>query len=65
LITLAQASAEFGVHRVTLHRWIADGRLTPHRRAAGRVRVFVDRRQVRKLLEPKPAKRVRPRRSTG
>lgn len=56
LITLIQAAEEFGVHRVTLHRWIAAGKITPHTREGGRPRVFVDRREIRKLLEPRPAK---------
>lgn len=59
LISIAAAQTEFGVGRSTLYRLIDTGQLTAHKRAAGRPRVFVDRREVRKLLEPKPSRKRR------
>jgi predicted site-specific integrase-resolvase len=59
LITIAQAVSEFGLNRVTIHRWITAGRLTRYERPGGRPRVFVDRRELRKLLEPKPTRKRR------
>lgn len=57
LIPLAQAVVEFGVNRVTLHRWLTAGRLTRYERPGGRPRVFVDRKEIRKLLEPRAVRR--------
>lgn len=55
LIPLQQAAQEFGVDRVTLHRYIKPGRLTPYKRAMDR-RTYVDRAQNRRLLKPRPVK---------
>ena len=57
MIPLADASREFGLSLSTIHRHIRAGRLTAHKRAGGLVRTFVDRTELRKLLEPKPARR--------
>ena len=57
LLSVEEAAAAFGLGSATIWRWIAAKRLTAHRRAAGRPRVFVDRRELRKLLEPKPARK--------
>lgn len=54
LVSIAVAKAEFGVGRSTIYRLIESGHLTAHTRAVGRPRVFVDRRELRKLLEVKP-----------
>ena len=59
MISIAAAQSEFGVGRSTLYRLIQSGQLTAHTRAAGRPRMFLDRREVRKLLEPKPTKKGR------
>lgn len=59
LIAVSEATAEFGVSRATLHRWLVTGRLTRYARAAGRPRVFLERRELRKLLEPKAERRRR------
>jgi predicted site-specific integrase-resolvase len=59
LIPLAQASQEFDLSMSTLYRHIAAGRLTAHTRAGGKLRTFVDRRELRKLLEPKPTRKLR------
>lgn len=60
MISIATAQAEFNVGRSTLYRLIDSGQLTAHKRAVGRPRVFVDRRELRKLLEVKPeSKRAR------
>ena len=57
LIAIADAIAEFGISRATIHRWYLSGKLTRYSRPGGRPRVFVDRREVRKLLEVKPERR--------
>jgi len=54
LISIASAQTEFGVGRSTVYRLIESGKLTVHKRAIGRPRVFVDRRELRKLLEVRP-----------
>lgn len=54
LISIAAAQAEFNVGRSTIYRLLESGQLTAHKRAVGRPRVFVDRRELRKLLEVKP-----------
>jgi len=54
LISLAEAAAEFGVHRTTLHRYIRAERLTPYRRGLDQ-RTFVDRAELRRLTEARPA----------
>jgi predicted site-specific integrase-resolvase len=59
LTPLARAATEFGVSTMTLYRWIAAGKLTRYERPGGRPRVFVDRREIRKLLEPKAVRRKR------
>ena len=59
LIPLAQAVREFEISPSTIYRHIAAGRLTAHTRAGGKVRTFVDRGELRKLLEPKPMKKRR------
>lgn len=59
LIPIDQAVREYGLGRSTIYRWIEAGRLTKHERAAGRPRVFVDRREIRKLLEPQATRRKR------
>ena len=59
MISIAAAQTEFNIGRSTLYRLIDSGQLTAHTRAAGRPRVFVDRREVRKLLEPKPTRKKR------
>jgi hypothetical protein len=44
---------------MTVWRMLRDGRLTKHTRPAGRPRTFVDRRELRKLLAPKPTRKRR------
>jgi hypothetical protein len=51
------AAEEFGVSEMTVWRLLRTGKLTKHARAHGRPRVFVDRRELRKLLEPKPTRK--------
>lgn len=57
LLPIAEASREFGLSLSTLYRHIAAGRLTAHTRAGGRVRTFLDRHELKKLLDPTPAPR--------
>jgi len=59
LISIATAQAEFKVGRSTLYYLIEQGRLTAHKRRVGRPRVFVDRRELRKLVEVKPTRKRR------
>ena len=56
LISIAEAQAEFKVAPSTLYYLIDKRRITAHRRRAGRPRTFVDRRELRKLLEVRPQK---------
>ena len=56
LTPIEAAAAEFRIARTTLYRWIAAGKLTRYERPGGRPRVFVDRREIRRLLEPRPVK---------
>jgi predicted site-specific integrase-resolvase len=58
LIGVAQAAQEFGVSLPTLYRYLATGRLTRYERPGGRPRVFVDKRELRKLLEPRPVRKA-------
>jgi predicted site-specific integrase-resolvase len=58
-LVTAERKAEFGVSMPTLYRWLASGRLAAHRRPVGRTRTFVDRRQVRELLDPRNSSRKR------
>jgi excisionase family DNA binding protein len=51
LLTVEQAAAEFEIHRTTLFRAIADGRLPRHRWVGDR-RTYVDRRDVARLMVP-------------
>lgn len=57
LISVQDAAETYKIGSASIWRWIASGRLTAHRRPAGRPRVFVDRRELRRLLEPKPTRR--------
>lgn len=59
LTPLQDAAAEFGIHRSSLHRYLADGRLTAYK-AVGTKKTFIDREQLRELLTPKPVKRRQP-----
>ncbi|MDP9265840.1 MAG: hypothetical protein M3O91_06975 [Chloroflexota bacterium] len=54
LIGIADAVAEFGISRATVHRWLVGGKVKKYTRAAGRQRVFLDRRELQKLFEPTP-----------
>ena len=53
LISVAQAALEFHLSVPTLYRHLASGRLTRYKRPTGTPRVFVDRRELRALLQPK------------
>ena len=53
LIPLQQAAAELNVHRVSLHRYIRQGRLTAYKRGFDH-KTYIDRDELRGLLEPKP-----------
>jgi predicted site-specific integrase-resolvase len=60
LVTVAEASREFGVAVSTLYEHMKTGSLTRHTRKAGRPRVFLDRRQLRELFSPTPERSREP-----
>ena len=51
LIPIREAAKEFGIHRVTLHRYIRVGLLKAHRRRGFDRRTYVDRNEIRRFLE--------------
>jgi excisionase family DNA binding protein len=53
LVPIRDAAEEFGVHRVTLHRYIRQGKITGYRGGLD-TRTLVDREELRRLAEPKP-----------
>ncbi|MHB8510114.1 MAG: helix-turn-helix domain-containing protein [Candidatus Dormibacteria bacterium] len=55
LVPIREAAVEFGVTRVTLHRYIRKGRLTGYKKGLD-VRTFIDREELRRLAEPRPLK---------
>jgi hypothetical protein len=57
LVTIAQAALEFSVARSTLYAHMKAGGLTRHTRKGGTPRVFLDRRELRRLFSPEPEKR--------
>jgi hypothetical protein len=57
LLTVEQASREFGLAISTLYRHMDAGRLTRHVASAGRPRVFLDRQELARLVKPRPEKR--------
>jgi beta-phosphoglucomutase-like phosphatase (HAD superfamily) len=57
LLTIEQASREFGLGVATLYRHMTAGRLTRHVAAAGRPRVFLDRQELVRLVKPQPEKK--------
>lgn len=57
LLTVEQASREFGLAVSTLYRHMESGRLTRHVAEAGRPRVFLDRQELVQLVKPKPEKK--------
>lgn len=56
LVPIRDAAAEFGVSRMTLHRYVRQGRITSYRKGLDR-RTFVDRVELRKISEPVAQKR--------
>lgn len=57
LLSIEQASREFGLGVATLYRHMAAGNLTRHVAPAGRPRVFLDRQELVQLVKPKPEKK--------
>jgi predicted DNA-binding transcriptional regulator AlpA len=57
LLSIEQATREFGLSVPTLYRHMAAGRLTRHVAPAGRPRVFLDRQELVALVKPRPEKR--------
>jgi DNA-binding transcriptional MerR regulator len=53
LAPLQQAAAEFGLNPATLHRYIKKGKLQRWRREMDQ-RTYVDRDELRRLLEFRP-----------
>lgn len=54
LVPLQQAAGEFGLNPATLHRYIKKGKLKRWRREMDQ-RTYVDRDELRRLLEFRPA----------
>jgi excisionase family DNA binding protein len=50
LTSIEDAAAEFGIHRTTLFRWIAEGRLKSHRSIGDR-RTYVHRAELQQLVD--------------
>ena len=59
LTPLQAAGAEFNLSRVSLPRYLAEGRLTRYR-AVGDRKTYVDREELRELTAPKPVVRRQP-----
>jgi predicted site-specific integrase-resolvase len=57
LVPIREAAAEFGVTRVTLHRYIRKGRLASYKKGMD-TRTFVDREELRQIREPQRVKNV-------
>lgn len=55
LVPIAQVVAEFGISRSMLYELIKAGRLSRYRKL-GEKRTLLDRREVRRLLEPRKVK---------
>ncbi len=54
LISIAQAAARFHVAPATIHGWIARKEISVSRRQLGKVRTFVDAREIERKLRPAP-----------
>ncbi len=54
LIPLQDAATEFAVSAMSLHRYLRAGRLTRYKRAGLDHRTYVDRAELRKMLEIRP-----------
>lgn len=59
MVSITDAAREFGISVPTLYRHLAAGRLTRYKRPTGVTRLFLDKREIRKLLEPKAVSRRR------
>jgi excisionase family DNA binding protein len=57
LITVPEAQEEFGLSRATLYRLLRDGKLRRYQRAAGRRKTYVDRAEVKRLVQIRVVKR--------
>jgi len=56
LVPVQDASAEFGVSLVTLYRHLRKGRLRRYKRSIGDPKTYVDRGELKRLLELRPVK---------
>lgn len=59
LVSSDDAVREFEIGKSTLYRWLREGLLDRYRRRGDR-RTFVDRDQLKRLVEPQPQKREPP-----
>jgi transposase len=59
LLSTDDAAREFEIGKSSLYRWLREGLLERYRRRGDR-RTFVDREQLRHLVEPHPQKREPP-----
>lgn len=56
MLTIEQASREFGLAVSTIYCQIGDRALTRHVASGGRPRVFLDRQELLRLVKPQPGK---------
>lgn len=56
LIPLQSAADKYGLNRVTLHRWLKDGKLIRYRAEAGDRRTYIDVSELEKLVKVKPVR---------
>jgi hypothetical protein len=56
LIPVTQAAREYKVSERTLYRALRDGRLSRFKGGLGDRKVYVDRREVKRLLQPRKVK---------
>ena len=63
LLSVAEAAGEFHIAVSTLYEHMKRGTLTRHTRKAGRPRVYLDRRELRRLFTVTPEKKTRRRRT--
>ena len=54
LVSLRQAAELFGVHRNTLGRYVAEGKLTTYTQAGRGNATLLDRAELARLFEPTP-----------
>jgi predicted site-specific integrase-resolvase len=59
LIALQAAAKKYGINRVTLHRWLKEGKLTRYRAQVGDRRTYVDIKEIDRLLQVRRVEKSR------